>query len=99
MCTVVAKLAYALVVEIGSIYVWLKVFDIVMKSIVLSQFRCFENFEIEFKRGLNVLVGDNANGKTSVLRACKFALSTFFVGFSDENTRLQTPGVMILEGG
>lgn len=62
-----------------------------MKDIVLSQFRCFESFNMRFKRGLNVLVGDNANGKTSILRACKFALSAFFVGFSDENTRLLTP--------
>ena len=62
-----------------------------MKDIVLSQFRCFERFDMSFKRGLNVLVGDNANGKTSILRACKFALSAFFVGFSDENTRLLTP--------
>lgn len=62
-----------------------------MKDIVLSQFRCFERFDMRFKRGLNVLVGDNANGKTSILRACKFALSAFFVGFSDENTRLLTP--------
>lgn len=62
-----------------------------MKDIILSQFRCFESFDMSFKRGLNVLVGDNANGKTSILRACKFALSAFFVGFSDENTRLLTP--------
>lgn len=62
-----------------------------MKDIILSQFRCFERFDMSFKRGLNVLVGDNANGKTSILRACKFALSAFFVGFSDENTRLLTP--------
>lgn len=62
-----------------------------MKYLKLNQFRCFEQFEIQFKKGINVLIGDNSNGKTSLLMACKYALSTFFIGFSDLHTRLISP--------
>lgn len=61
-----------------------------MKSIKIENFRCFERLEIEFKDRINLLIGDNAAGKTSLLKACKYALSAWFSGFSDENTRWQT---------
>ena len=58
-----------------------------MKKILLENFRCFDAQEIEFKRGINLLIGDNASGKTTILKACKYVLSSFFAGFSDENTK------------
>lgn len=61
-----------------------------MKQLSIENFRCFEHFEISFRPRINLLVGDNATGKTSLLKACKYALSAWFVGFSDENTRWQT---------
>jgi predicted ATP-binding protein involved in virulence len=33
------------------------------------------------------LIGDNASGKTTILKAIKSVLSSFFTGYSDENTR------------
>ena len=61
-----------------------------MNQLRIENFRCFERFEISFRPRVNLLVGDNATGKTSLLKACKYALSTWFAGFSDENTRWQT---------
>ena len=61
-----------------------------MKQLRIENFRCFEQFEISFRPRINLLVGDNAAGKTSLLKACKYALSAWFAGFSDENTRWQT---------
>lgn len=43
--------------------------------------------EISFAPGINLLIGDNASGKTSVLMGLRAAMSAFFAGFSDENTR------------
>lgn len=63
-----------------------------MHTLHLREFRGFDNFEIEFKPGVNLLVGDNASGKTTVLKATKYALSSFFSGFSDDNTSWQAPG-------
>lgn len=62
-----------------------------MKRIRLEFFRCYAQFSIEFKPGINLLIGDNASGKTSVLAACKYVLSSFFSGFSTENTKWISP--------
>lgn len=57
-----------------------------MRKIIINNFRCYENKEIEFRRGINLLIGDNSSGKTSLLRACNLVINSFFCGFSDENT-------------
>ncbi len=62
-----------------------------IKSVHFIDFRCFQNFAMELKPGINLLIGDNASGKTSVLKGCKYILSSFFAGFSDENTRWICP--------
>jgi putative ATP-dependent endonuclease of OLD family len=38
-------------------------------SIRIQNFRCFQDTEIDFKPGLNVIIGENNAGKTTVLRA------------------------------
>jgi predicted ATP-binding protein involved in virulence len=58
-----------------------------MKKISIQNYRCFDSLSIEFSNKKNLLIGDNASGKTTVLRAISTALSSFFVGFSDEHTR------------
>lgn len=58
-----------------------------MKKITLYNYRCFEKLSLEFSNKVNLLIGDNASGKTTIIRAISAALSSFFTGFSDENTR------------
>ncbi|KAA6337780.1 DNA replication and repair protein RecF [termite gut metagenome] len=58
-----------------------------MEQIKLINYSCFSDLTVEFKPGINLLIGDNASGKTTVLRALCSAMSSFFVGYSDENTR------------
>lgn len=58
-----------------------------MERIKLENFRCFKDFTMMFKPGVNLLIGDNATGKTSLLQGVKIALSSFFTGFTDERTR------------
>ncbi|MCE2821366.1 MAG: AAA family ATPase [Saprospiraceae bacterium] len=58
-----------------------------MKSITLNNFRCFEKINLDFSDKVNLLVGDNASGKTTIIRALSAALGSFFTGFSDDNTR------------
>jgi len=33
----------------------------------LKNFRCFENINIEFSPHFNIIIGDNASGKTTLL--------------------------------
>lgn len=62
-----------------------------MRSIEVKEFRCYSYLKVDFKSGVNLLIGDNGSGKTSLLQACKYSLSTFFSGFSDENTKWLAP--------
>lgn len=57
-----------------------------MRQLHLQHFRCYTDLCISLKPGINLLVGDNASGKTSLIKACQYVLSAFFAGFSDENT-------------
>ena len=57
-----------------------------MRDITISNFRCYSYKQISFRRGINLLIGDNSVGKTSLLRACNLVINSFFSGFSDENT-------------
>ena len=57
-----------------------------MREIDIKNFRCYESKKMEFRSGINLLIGDNAAGKTSLLRACNLVINSFFSGYSDENT-------------
>jgi putative ATP-dependent endonuclease of the OLD family len=47
-----------------------------LKKIHIENFRVFEHFNLDFRDGLNVLVGDNDSGKTTVLEAVHLALTS-----------------------
>ena len=52
-----------------------------LKKLTLSNFRGFEDFECEFQENINVLVGLNGYGKSSVLDAISIAYGQFISGF------------------
>lgn len=47
-----------------------------IKSLALNNFRNYEEANIEFSKGINILYGDNAQGKTSILEAAYMAATT-----------------------
>lgn len=59
----------------------------VLKKIIISNFKMFEHLELMFEPGFNLLLGDNGVGKTTILEAASVALSGFFVGMEDVSTR------------
>lgn len=48
----------------------------ILKKLGLHNFRCFEDTEIEFNDKLNVIVGANGTGKTTILEAAVVAIGT-----------------------
>ena len=52
----------------------------VITKVVVKNFRRFRNTTIEFTAGLNILVGDNESGKTTVLEAINLALTCRWQG-------------------
>ena len=48
----------------------------VINKLELNNFRNYESLEIEFDKGINILYGDNAQGKTNILEALYMACTT-----------------------
>jgi putative ATP-dependent endonuclease of OLD family len=46
-----------------------------LTKVHLKNYRVFASFELEFHDGLNILVGDNDSGKSTVLEAVRLALT------------------------
>jgi hypothetical protein len=44
-----------------------------LKSFQIINYRCIENITIDFKKGVNVLVGENNTGKTTIIDALRLA--------------------------
>lgn len=53
-----------------------------LKTISLKNYRCFEELVIDLHPDLNVIVGDNGNGKTSILDAIAIGISPFIGAFN-----------------
>lgn len=51
-----------------------------LQHIHLENFRCFEHYDIDFTSGVNLLIGDNGSGKTSIIKAVILALNSFSKG-------------------
>lgn len=63
----------------------------IMKKIEIRDFRCFRQLTVELTSGINLFIGDNASGKTSLLLACKYAANCFFSGYSNLYTLWTIP--------
>ncbi|MGD0713476.1 MAG: AAA family ATPase [Gaiellaceae bacterium] len=46
-----------------------------LKRVALNNYRVFEKFSLDFEPGLNILVGDNDSGKSTILEAVQLALT------------------------
>lgn len=55
-----------------------------LEKIEIVNFRKFINLNLEFKLGINILIGNNATGKTSILEALKIALGGLFYGINSK---------------
>lgn len=58
-----------------------------LKTLTLENFRGFKRFECDFQPGINVLVGLNGYGKTSLLDAISVAYGQFLSGFGASTDR------------
>ncbi|GHV56154.1 ATP-dependent endonuclease [Deltaproteobacteria bacterium] len=51
-----------------------------IRKLSIENFKIFENFELEFDDGINILVGDNEIGKSTVIEAIHLALTGILNG-------------------
>lgn len=83
------SVCFAEVKNIGIFATKLCIYNVAIRNmykININNFRCYENTSMIFRRGINLLIGDNSVGKTSLLRACNLVMNSFFCGYSDEYT-------------
>ena len=52
----------------------------IVSKVRIENFKIFQKFEIDFKDGVNIIVGDNETGKSTILEAIHLALSGMFQG-------------------
>lgn len=57
-----------------------------IKKIKIENFKCFNGvFELELNKGLNILVGNNETGKSTIVEAIHVALTGMYSGRNIRN--------------
>lgn len=54
-----------------------------IKRIKLHNYRCFSDLSLEFNKGMNLLIGMNASGKTTVLEAVNVILGAYLAAYKN----------------
>lgn len=60
----------------------------------LNNFRCFQQIEIPFHPKLNILVGVNGVGKTTLLEALRIFLGSIFVEIDKMENKIYSPSIL-----
>ncbi len=61
--------------------------DMFIKQISMKNFRGFGDKSYDLKPGINLFIGPNASGKTSILEALSIAIGSFFLGIRGYDSR------------
>jgi putative ATP-dependent endonuclease of the OLD family len=48
----------------------------VLRKVLIKNYRCFEDFQLELSPGVNIIVGDNGVGKSTLIEAINLALTS-----------------------
>ena len=59
-----------------------------LEKIQIENYKAIEKLDIDLKSGVNLLIGDNGAGKTSVLEGIAVALGGLFVNVADVSTKI-----------
>lgn len=65
-----------------------------LKKIEIENFKCFEKEIIELHPQLNILIGNNASGKTSLLEALQILIGSLYLAFDKYKEGLKMPGIL-----
>lgn len=61
--------------------------EMIIKNVSISNFKGIEECTIDLKSGMNLVIGDNGYGKTSILEAISVCLGGFIAGIEDVTTK------------
>lgn len=65
-----------------------------LKSIDIDNFKCFEQLHIDFHPQMNILMGVNGTGKTTIQEALRVAIGTLYIGLDKYEDKIVMPGIV-----
>lgn len=65
-----------------------------LTKILIKNFKCFENETMDLHPRLNILMGNNGTGKTSLLEAFRILVGSLYLGFDKYKEKLEMPGII-----
>ncbi len=65
-----------------------------LKNVSISNFKCFKDLKFDLHPHMNVLIGINGTGKTSLLEAMRILVGSLFLGLDKYDDKLSIPGIV-----
>lgn len=65
-----------------------------LNKIEIKNFKCFENESIKLHPKLNILMGNNGTGKTSLLEAFRILIGSLYLAFDKYKEKIEMPGIV-----
>lgn len=65
-----------------------------LDKIAIHNFKCFTDVEINLHPKLNVLMGNNGTGKTSLLEAFRILTGSLYLNFDKYENKIEMPGIV-----
>lgn len=65
-----------------------------LNKIEIHNFKCFEDVSFELHPRLNVLMGNNGSGKSSLLEAFRILIGSLYLGYDKYENKITMPGII-----
>ena len=65
-----------------------------LNRIKINNFKCFETESFELHPQLNILMGNNGTGKTSLLEAFRILIGSLYLAFDKYKEKIEMPGII-----
>lgn len=65
-----------------------------LSSLTIENFKCFEKLTLTLHPKMNILLGVNGTGKTSLLEALRVAIGSLYLGLDKYEDRIESPGIV-----
>lgn len=65
-----------------------------LNKIEIHNFKCFEDVSFELHPRLNVLMGNNGTGKSSLLEAFRILIGSLYLGYDKYENKITMPGII-----
>ena len=65
-----------------------------LNKIEIHNFKCFEDVSFELHPKLNVLMGNNGTGKSSLLEAFRILIGSLYLGYDKYENKIAMPGIL-----